>query len=420
MATAERRSELPEPRARAADGLPFLLGVVTSVQMLATFSLLSLSTLAPKVASTAGVPAQWVGYQVSLFYVAASIVSPMAGGAVRRYGAATASGLALMIGAAGMIGLASGSLTVMALATLALGAGYGLTNPAASHLLFRFSPPARRNLVFAVKQTGVPLGGILVALLLPVLSECTGWRGALALSSVMFLGLLALVIQRRVVWNEDRVPDAPLKGSFTAGIQVVLGLPGLRAIGLMGFFYAGFQMIVISYAVTMLATELGWSLVAAGGVASILQIGGAVGRIFWGWVADRFQNGRQILLLIGLLSLASCLVATTLTPQWPAPAVFLFLAILGFAAVGWNGVFMAEVARLSPPGQVGIATGGILAFSFLGGMIAPASFAFLYKFAGSYAATYGIAAFLPLAGLMTLLLAKQSTAAVADMPPKDA
>ena len=62
---------------------------------------------------------------------------------------------------------------------LALGLGYGLLTPSASHLLARFAPAERRNLIFSLKQTGVPFGGIGAALITPAIAVTFGWRWAL-------------------------------------------------------------------------------------------------------------------------------------------------------------------------------------------------------------------------------------------------
>ena len=70
----------------------------------------------------------------------------------------------------------------MLLASVAIGIGYGLNNPAASEMLSRFTPKRRRNIVFSLKQSGVPLGGILAALALPLLAQGLGWCVALGVS----------------------------------------------------------------------------------------------------------------------------------------------------------------------------------------------------------------------------------------------
>jgi hypothetical protein len=79
------------------------------------------------------------------------------------------------------------------------------------------------------------------------------------------------------------------------------------------------------------------------------------------------------------------------------------LFLFGFCLVGWNGLFMAEAARAAGPANVGVATGGVLVFTFAGIVIGPAAFATVYKLAGSYAVTYGIFALAPLIGVAALI-----------------
>jgi MFS family permease len=42
------------------------------------------------------------------------------------------------------------------------------------------------------------------------------------------------------------------------------------------------------------------------------------------------------------------------------------LVVFGATAIGWNGVYLSEVARQAPPGMASVATGGTLAVTFLG------------------------------------------------------
>ena len=71
-------------------GLPALIGLVTSVQALATFTVLALPTLATKAAPALGVGPEAAGCQISIIYLAAACISGMAGLFTRRYGAALA------------------------------------------------------------------------------------------------------------------------------------------------------------------------------------------------------------------------------------------------------------------------------------------------------------------------------------------
>ena len=138
--------------------LALVLVAVTLVQAIVSMGMLSFSVIAPSAAQSLGVGAELIGLQISFAYIAATCCSVPAGTLVQRWGAVRASQMALLLCAAGTAVAASGYLVLAAVGSVLIGLGYGLTNPAASHLLFRFTPPHRRNLVFSLKQTGVPLG----------------------------------------------------------------------------------------------------------------------------------------------------------------------------------------------------------------------------------------------------------------------
>ncbi len=406
--------------ANAPEKLPLgklaaLLSLVSGVQAVTTFTVLTLPTLAPKAAPTFGVGAEFVGYQISLIYIVAASFSSFSGLYVRRYGPATSSFAAVAIGGVALFGLASGNLLVAAVSSLMFGLAYGITNPAASQLLWRFAPPSRRNLVFAIKQTGTPLGGVIASTMLPVLSQWWGWQGAIIASAVMFVALCIPLWRKRTEWDDDRDPGARVHGDMFGGVRAAMGHPTLRGLSIMGLTYAGYQFCLFSFIVTMLVTEFGWSLILAGWTATAMQIGGITGRIVWSMVADRIGRGIELLIAIGVLSSIFGLVVASMTPAWPPAVIVLILFVFGFCLVGWNGLFMAEAARASPE-SVGIATGGVLAFTFAGIVVCPAAFATVYRFAGSYALTYGLFAVIPLVGVMALLSVLRSNGSVRPAP----
>lgn len=388
-----------------ASGLVLLLSLVTSVQALATFSVLALPTLATLVAPALGFGPETIGYQISLVYAAAAMLSSMAGVYVRRYGAAAMSILALALAGLGLIGIASGVLILAAFASISFGCAYGFTNPAASHLLFRFAPRNRQNIVFALKQTGVPLGGILASLMLPRLAEAFGWQMAIGSSAILMLLVMVPLLVIRSTLDDDRSPAvaAGVAGMLT-GVRRVLGSPRLRALAIMGWAYASGQFCLFTFLITMLVHDLGWGLVAAGGAATVMQIGGVIGRIAWSVLADLIGRGIAILIAIGLGSAAFALVLTAATPDWPPWLMGLIVFGFGFCLVGWNGLWLAEVARAAGPGEVSLATGGVLAFTFVGIVLGPAAFATVYRWVGSYAVTYGIFSTYTLIGAGVLLV----------------
>ena len=88
---------------------------------------------------------------------------------------------------------ATGHLVSLALAAVVLGLGYGAAAPASTHLLVPQTPRPVFNLVMSLRQIGVPLGGVLGALILPPLVLAIGWRLALLTELAPILLLLALI-----------------------------------------------------------------------------------------------------------------------------------------------------------------------------------------------------------------------------------
>src|SRR5690606_19238898 len=101
------------------------------------------------------------------------------------------------------------SLLTVVPASLAIGIGYGSLTPAASHVLIRFTPAHRRNVVFSLKQSGVPLGGIVAATVMPAITVSAGWQWALWLNAAAALGMALMLERWRGRWDDDRRPGTP-------------------------------------------------------------------------------------------------------------------------------------------------------------------------------------------------------------------
>jgi MFS family permease len=395
-----------------AAGLPAALAATTACQALATLAVFVLPVLAPAATRDLGVPPHLIGWQVALLYVFASAGSGLSGGLLARWGPARTTQAAMAAVAAGCVLIALGGLPGVVAGSALIGAGYGQTNPAASQVLSRLASPARRNMVFAVKQTGVPIGAALAGLLLPTLSLSLGWRGAALLAAAAAaLAVLGLSALRRA-WDAVRDPAAPLRGGTGSALRELRASPGLVALAAVGALYAAIQLALGAYTVTMLVAEFGWGAVAAGAAASLVQAMGAVARLAWAWLADRWRAGMRVLALIGLVSAAAAMLLP-LAVGWPAAAVLALIAVLGFSAAGWNGVLMAEAARVAPPGRAGAATGGVLACTFAGVVAGPSLFALVVGLAGGYSLAFALLAVLPLAGAVIAWRARGGGAAAA-------
>ena len=139
---------------------------------------------------------------------------------------------------------------------------------------------------------------------------------------------------------------------------------------------------------------------------SLVQAAGVAGRILWGWVADRTRDTLALLQKLALMITACCVATAFLDPAWPAAVLALFFVVFGLAAVGWNGLFLAEIAHGSPRGMVSVATSAAMVWNFGGILIGPALFATLYGTIGSYALTYAWMSVIALIGFVLLTLSR--------------
>jgi sugar phosphate permease len=113
-------------------------------------------------------------------------------------------------------------------------------------------------------------------------------------------------------------------------------------------------------------------------------MGGVVGRIAWGFVSDRWLGAFRALLLLALVMSLCALATAFFTPAVPTWIVLSVLTIFGASAIGWNGVYLSEVARHAPKGLASTATGGTLAFTFLGVVVGPMLFGVVSNTSGGY------------------------------------
>ncbi len=347
--------------------------------------------MAPAAAPALGVAPAAVGYFVTTVYLGSMIGTVTAGGWVARFGPILVSQVGLLLCLAGLAAAASGWLPAVLAGALLLGLGYGPATPASSAILVRAAPPHLLALTFSIKQTGVPLGTAIAGAVAPLGVLAFGWQpAAIAFGLACALCAVALVPVRER-YDAGRNPSAPasLRSAF-APVALVVRDRALLELSLVSFIYAGMQITLLAYLVTFLVEDFSLSLVLAGMVMAASQLTSVAARIAWGVFADRFATRRVTLGLLGLGMAATAFSALAAGPGWPLWALFAFAMAYGATAVGWNGVFLAEIARRAPRERVSDATGGSAFFTFLGVVVTPPLFHLVLGLTGSYGATYAV------------------------------
>jgi len=370
-------------------GVVFPLAITLAIQALVAMASVTVPVLAPAASADTGIALAYLGVFMAFIYIGGMVSTLASGDFILRYGPIRISQCCLILCGLGLAATATGSAPFMALGALLIGTGYGPVTPASSHILARTAPPGRMSLTFSLKQTGVPLGGAMSGALVPPLVLFCGWQGA-AIAVGAFCVLLAFLSELpRAGLDIGREKGRPIRFKGVAGpLEMVFSSKPLRELAMASFFFASMQVCLSTYLVSFLTTSLGVPLVRAGLTLTVALGAGVAGRIVWGAIADRLILPRRMLGALGFAMSLSAAATCFISLSWPYAAVVILGALFGASAVGWNGVYLAEVARKAPPGMAGMATGGTLFFTFFGGVVAPPLFGGIAGVGNRYALAY--------------------------------
>lgn len=385
--------------------MPIMLPLLAMmlVQAMTMLAVVTVPVLAPLLSADLGIDSSLIGFYQSSVFAGATVLTLFSGSLVHRHGGVRVNQMSLVIAAGALLVALFGRPMTLLVCALGVGMGYGLATPGASHVLARVSPAARRGLVFSLKQSAVPVGGLIAGLLIPPVAEHFGWRAALITAAVIVALAMVCVQPLRLSLDDDRDPNYKVTVSAPwQSVLLVMRTPALRPIAVVAFTFGAIQLCLFAFLVTFLVDRVALTLVIAGTVFSVMQGAGVVARIFWGWLSDRVATSRTLLAVIGVGIIISTMTANGMSPGWPLFAVMALSALMGATAVGWNGIYLAEVARVVSQDQVGPATGGVLLFTFLGIVAGPSTFGLLVQQTGHY--TAGFAAMNALVGVAVVML----------------
>ena len=389
----------------------YLIAVLLLGQALGTTATSILPAVAPKVVESYHISSSLIGYQVSLISLAMLFSLVYGGNLSVRWGGCRVSqlGLALCIAGCGVAMLPHQGF--MLLSAVPMGLGYGLVSPATSAVLMRFTPAQHRNLIFSVKQSGVPLGGIAAGGLAPAIAVWVGWQWAFGVTAIA-LALLMLCVERgRAHWDNDRDPTAKWIADPYGGLAIVWCDRALRLLAIAGAAFVVMQLALLTFTVIFFVEEMKLGLVQAGFILMSSQMGGVVGRLFWGWVADYLRDCFKALALLGGVMTVTTVLCLAITPAWPMLLSCALFFVLGTTASGWNGAYLAEVARLAPQHSVSAATGGSLFIVNIGKFLGPIMFTAAYHATGSYGSAFALMAIPSAVGMVCVLQVRQRAAA---------
>lgn len=385
-----------------------LVAALCASQLVGTVGALLPPAIAPAIAAGHDLPVVLIGSQSALMFAGMAITLTVGSNLSLRWGGCRAIQIGMVLIAIGA-GLATlGNVTLLVLASLLMGVGYGFITPSNTRILHRFTPKHVRNVVFSIVQSGVPLGVLIAATAGPAITVAIDWQAALWSCAALSL-LLAVVLQPgRHRWDSDR--DAMLSPVVNPlhPLHTMWAVKPLRLLALAGGTLACGQVIIHSFTVAMFFEQLSFPLVQAGLMLTTAQVGAVFARPFWGWLADRTGDCLGVLMVLAALMSIAALGTATLGMGWTLWASVLLFILFGCTASGWHGAYLGELARLAPADNVTTATSGSLIIIHISSVITPAVFAIAYALLKSYSLAFGLLLIPSVASVILLAAARRA------------
>lgn len=375
--------------------LPLLIVLMPQIALSALQ--LGVPVLAPAFVAGIGMPPEAVGLIGGLMgfgsvwlFAANQAVTPVLG-PLRALIAACALAVA---GAALML---TGLWAAVFAGAVCVGFAYAVTAPAGSQILSRHTPRRLWGTLFSIRQSGVPVGGAVAGLVGAGLAAAVDWRVGLAALAAVPLLCACLLSAAPARFHEgasgERFRARALFDPANAirPFQTLGRMRQLVPITLASLGFATVQGSTFSFLTTYLTDGLGLTLAVAGAIYSVMQLSSFAGRVIVGVIADRLGSTRLMMIVMAVASCCAAIMLAQFDSGWPRVLLFAGAGLVGVCVATWNGLFLAEVAKLVPAEAVGEATACATFFTFIAYMVAPPLFGVLVWFAGYPAAYYCVA-----------------------------
>jgi sugar phosphate permease len=292
-----------------------------------------------------------------------------------------------------LAGLAGDFWVLLGVLFLASAAGASV-NAASGRAVMQWFGPEERGLALGIRQTAIPLGVGICAVVLPSVESAGGFEAAFAFLGglCIFAALVAFAVIR-----EAPVRDAELEGD---AIPWTLRDSRLWTLSIGSGLYLGAQIPLMSFAVLFLHDVHGLSPARAGVVLAIFQAGAVLTRIGAGRLSDQLGTRLRPLRWIGLASAAG-LLATALLAQSRISLVVTVIIVAGAVSMAWNGLSLTVAAELAGRARSGAAIGFQQTTLGVIGVLVPVLFANLVE-ATSWRTAFALSAVGPVAGWLML------------------
>lgn len=364
------------------------------------------------IVQNARLPEVMIGAYTTLVYVGALFGTLLTPVLLTRLSVRTIQIAGLGMVAVGMLlfGLLSPSalaITAAAIGVLMMGLTYGALVPASAQILSDRFSDRLQPLVVSIKQTGVPVGTAVGALVAPMLVTYADWS---MLPISLAIACIVIMVATAPQLSDFADVDRGAGGASISLLSMLNGFqyPALRRLMIVALVYGINQSAMTTFLVPGLVWVHGLSVGQAAGYLALATGAGAAARIFCGITASRFGRVYGHLGVMGILSGVAWLLL--LLPQPDTLRLICGALLIGATAMGWNGLLLAQLATDAPPGQGVTAVAAGVSLAYFGVVIGPMLFSAVLLLTGNKAAAiFALGAAAVVVGFWLLLGGFQKT-----------
>jgi MFS transporter, ACS family, hexuronate transporter len=278
------------------------------------------------------------------------------------------------------------------------GLGAGTVYAACVRSITTWFSAKERGMAFGIMMLSPTAGVLLANQIVPYMAGRFAWQTAFSLVGYLAIGLALLVL-----FTMKETGQRAEGKNFLEGLRFVFGHRDLMLMAFAGFALMWIQIGFISWGNTALK-HFGYSLAQAGLAMTLFGVGGILGPIVSGFLADRTTN-KKTLLIAGYLAMIPLVLAFGHLNTFGILAAIAFA--LGFLNGYANTFIPLLVSEYSGEEWAASAAGVTGSIFQIASILGPFALGLSIDVTGSFSTVWWLLAVAPLAGVVLLLLMRK-------------
>jgi predicted MFS family arabinose efflux permease len=347
-----------------------ILAVVYFASVVAPFNQFKIPPVMPVLMQSFQIDLTQAGLLMSIIAMLGLVLALPTGIILQRLGTKTTLLIALALMALGAgFGALSSSFAILLGSRVVEGLGMGLMGVAAPATIAKWFPPERQGTPMGIWATWVPIGSVAIYNLAPAMTA------ALGLPSIWWMGAgFAVLMMVLCGWLIIRAPDqSQARGQPGVAPDLRKALAN-RDIWLLALEFAciNFAMVALgTYYPTFLSEVRGYSLGQAGFLSSLASLVVLASAPAAGLLSDRIRS-RRLILSLPFLAMAVWLIFPFQVTGWQITAIMIFQGLLLGAIPTATFATAPEIMR--KPEWAGLGLAVVLIGQNLGQLLGPVFF----------------------------------------------